>query len=139
MITSAQKDATIPDEEAFVAKLAELANVRHAPRQSEVRTERAYAIGDPDESRDSKRIVIPEGWSYYNHELHRWTASPNIGESEAETDKKWYVHSGVTRGAPPEYKILDVWVEVWASGKPLFGARRWIGIDLSVTIVKNSD
>lgn len=123
-------------DEAFIRILREQAATPLATLAGEVRRVRAYAIGDPDASTDFKRIVIPDGWSYYKHSLRIWTKNPRVSEGNAESNRYWSIEDGVTRGSGPDQRVLDVWVELWASAQPLFAGRRWIGVDLSVTIVQ---
>src|SRR4051794_17169661 len=123
----------IDEEEEFIKKMKGKVKGEEV-RQAEIRQKRAYAIGDPDESRDFQIIYIPDGWQYYDHKVDRWTANPPVEPSVAEASHDWYIHEGVHRNN--QQQIIAVWVEVWAASKAIFGARKWIGVDLKVTITK---
>lgn len=117
-------------DDVLVALLQRAAEVPAAV-QTEVRTIRLYAI---DGSAERKQIEIPDGFDYYNHSIHVWTANPQGGNGSGD----WKYTDGVVRAPAPSFRVLSVWAEVSAQTRDLFGARKWIGIDLSVVIAKKA-
>jgi hypothetical protein len=90
----------------------------------EFRMVQAYSI---DGGTVRKEIHIPEGWVYWKHDLHQWTANPNVPNSNPQ----WSKTDGVIRDG--QGRITTVFVEVSSVGRPFpWGPRNWIGVDLRV-------
>ena len=133
--------ADAPQHSEFLGKLHDAATRSREETASEAQvvTKGAYAIGDPNEAKDTQVIYIPAGWAYQNHQTRIWTANPNEAPTAAEGNKEWYLHTGVQQNSQGE--ITAVWIEVWAAARGGFlgtGPRRWIGAYLDVTMTKKA-
>jgi hypothetical protein len=106
------------------AVAAEARREKSPPVENIRRSIIAYA---KNASTDRKAINIPEGYAYVSHSTRITTANPQDGENT-----EWFRSDGVTRDPRNASRIIAVWVQVRAMGRPLFGASRWIGVELTV-------
>jgi hypothetical protein len=93
----------------------------------ETRMVTAYAKNGGE---DTQRILVPEGYTFLNHFSRITTANP----SPDEVDGEWTLNINFIRSPADPSRIIEVVAFVSAETPPLFGASRWIGVELTVVL-----
>lgn len=122
--SSSSPAQAVSSEDIFSLEAAKIGSEKSRPVENIKRSIIAYA---KNASTDRKYINIPEGYAYVSHSTRITTANPQDGENT-----EWFRSEGVKRHPGNASRIIAVWIQVRAMGRPLFGASRWIGVELTV-------